>query len=142
MDVTFLNVEINLLLVLLSGVMGMVLGAIYYNPKIMGTKWMGYVGLKESDISNDKAMKSIVTTFLISLFGMFVIGFIYPYVKIAGGYSDIVSGLLTGLLVWVPAGYVYLMNTMYSMRPVRLWLLDSAYSLTTFVVAGLIFALL
>lgn len=142
MEVTFLNVEVNLLLVLLSGVLVMLLGAVYYNPKVLGGRWMGFVGLKESDISSSNAMKSIVVTFLISLLGMFVVGFVYPYVQLVSDYSEVASGLLTGFLVWIPAGYVYLMNTLYAMRPFKLWLLDTGYSLSTFLIAGLVFAVL
>src|SRR5688572_4446480 len=107
MEVEVLNASVNVLAVLLAGVLAMVVGAVYYNPKVMGNTWMKLVGLKEEDVKDSTAMRSFGIAFVTLLVSFFFIGWLSSYVIQLNDYSDLVSGMIAAGVAWVFAAMTY-----------------------------------
>ncbi len=142
MEIEFLNSSVNLIGVLVSGVLAMVVGAIYYSPMVMANPWMKMVGLTKKDAANSSPVRTFGIAFVTLLVSFVFIGVLVSYVSGLNGYSDLVSGIVAGLMAWVFAAMTYLMNTLYAMRPLKLWVLDMIYVLICFLIAGVVLALL
>ena len=54
----------NMLVVLASALIPMVVGALYYNPKLLGTAWMHASGMTEEKIKNGNMLKMLLLSFI------------------------------------------------------------------------------
>ncbi len=67
--------NINFLILLLSALVPMVMGFIWYNPKVFGTIWMQEAGITEDKMKNSPMVKIFLLSFLFSVMLAFVLQF-------------------------------------------------------------------
>ena len=68
--------SINYLTVLACGLIPMIVGAIYYHPKVVGTAWMNATGLTEEDVNSGNMAMIMGISFVLScVISMAMIGF-------------------------------------------------------------------
>jgi hypothetical protein len=131
---------INYYAVLVSAVLAMVVGAIWYGP-LFGKKWMQVIGISASDLKARKKMqksagKLYVIQFLLTLFQVYVLAF---YIA---GWTD-ASGVENALWIWaafvIPtvAGAAMWNNDSAKISWAR-FLIQGGYQLVLFVMFGLI----
>lgn len=60
-------VNINFLVTILAALIPLVMGAIWYNPKVFGNVWMKSTGLTEGELKNANMAKVFVMTFIFSI---------------------------------------------------------------------------
>ncbi|NNE30694.1 MAG: DUF1761 domain-containing protein [Saprospiraceae bacterium] len=65
--------HVNWLSVVLATLIPMIIGFIYYNPKVIGTAWMNSLGITEEDIKNNQG--NMAVTFGVSLVMSFFLTF-------------------------------------------------------------------
>lgn len=64
--------NINFLVILLAALIPMVIGAIWYNPKVLGTAWMNAAGLTEEKLKGANMLKIFTLSFIFMFFLAFV----------------------------------------------------------------------
>ena len=129
---------INYIAVLLAALSSMVVGSIWYTPKVFGNYWMKKSGVTPSGNSKD-AIRPIVDTVIVSFITAWVLaGAAWISFEFYGG-SFLVNALLTAAILW--AGFTaarFITHDQFDGRPPGLTLLNSAHELVTVLVMALI----
>lgn len=130
--------EINYLAVIAATLSSMLVGSIWYTPKVFGNYWMAKSGVTPSGNSKD-AIKPIVITLLVSFVTAWVLaGAIYISFEFYGG-SFLVNALVTAIILW--AGLTaarFITHDAFDGRPTGLTVLNVAHEFVTLVVMALI----
>jgi len=129
---------INYVAVLLATASSMVVGSIWYTPKVFGNYWMKQSGITPSGNSRD-AIRPILVTLVVSFITAWVLaGAAWIAFDFYGG-SFLLTTLLTAAILW--AGFTaarFVTHDQFDGRPVGLTVLNSAHELVTVVVMALI----
>jgi len=79
----------NLIVVLLAALIPMVVGFVYYNPKVLGTPWMKAAGVTEEMIQGGNMLKMLLLSFLCAfLFSAFLFGFVVHQTDVYSLYAS------------------------------------------------------
>ena len=62
----------NFVIFLVAGIIPMIVGAIYYNPKVMGTAWMSASGVTEEQAQSGNMLKIFGFAYIFSVFVAFL----------------------------------------------------------------------
>jgi hypothetical protein len=134
--------DINIWAVLLATLSTMVVGSIWYTPRVFGRYWMRTVGLDEAEISS-RGFGPIVVTVVVSFVSAWVLA---GATSIAHEFYDgtfLVSALITAVLLW--AGFTaarMITHDAFEGRPVGLTVLNISHELVTFLVMAVIIGLM
>ena len=79
----------NLLVVALTALIPLVIGAIWYNPKVFGTVWIKSTGLTEDELKKSNMMLVFGLTYL---FSFFVAAILNPLVIHQFGFQSMLMG--------------------------------------------------
>lgn len=129
MDVT----QVNYLAVLITTVITMVLGFLWYSPLLFGNAWMKQVGLKKEEMSGGSPVTYILTA-LTALGGSFVLAVLLTMMK----ETTLMSGMIVGLLVGISISVKIGMNFLFESRTWGLYFITIGYHLVTYLIAGII----
>jgi hypothetical protein len=134
----FMVPDINYWAVILATLSTMIVGAIWYTPKVFGTYWMKASGVTPSGNSRD-AVLPIVTTVIVSFVTAWVLaGATFIAWKFyAGGFFG--NALVTGIVLW--AGFTaarFITHDAFDRRPNGLTVLNIAHELVTVIVMSVI----
>ncbi|MTG88268.1 DUF1761 family protein [Cellulosimicrobium sp. BIT-GX5] len=134
--------EINYWAVLAATVSSMVVGSVWYTPKVFGTYWMRVAKVDPSGEARD-AVRPIVLTLVVSFVTAWVLaGATYlSWSFYGGGYLS--NALLTALVLW--AGFTaarFVTHDAFEGRPAGLTVLNVVHELVTLVVMGLLIGLI
>ena len=128
---------INYLAVILATLSSMLVGAIWYTPKMFGTYWMKQAGLTPDGLGS--AVRPIIVTVLVSFVTAWVLaGAVWISFQFYGG-SFLVNALITGAILW--AGFTaarFVTHDQFDKRTPGLTVLNSAHELVTILVMALI----
>ncbi|MDI6022312.1 DUF1761 domain-containing protein [Leucobacter sp. UT-8R-CII-1-4] len=129
--------EINYLAVIAATLSTMVVGFIWYSPKVMGNTWMRLTGVKPGE--GKSPLGPILATLVVSFVTSWVLaGAAYIAWQFYGGLF-VYSALITGLLMW--AGFTaarFVTHDAFEGRPARLTVLNCAHELVTIIVLSLV----
>lgn len=137
-------VEINWLAVVLATLASMVVGSIWYTPKVFGGVWMKLAKLNPKDME-----KGGWTPIIVSIATSFVMAFVlahFVYLShqfYQADYSFLATALITAFWAWL--GFValrFLTHDSFEGRPLKLTLLNSAHELVTLLAMGLVIGLM
>ncbi|MFF8816772.1 MULTISPECIES: DUF1761 domain-containing protein [Leucobacter] len=130
--------EINYWAVLVATASTMVVGSIWYTPKVFGTLWMRLANVTPSGNAKD-AVGPMIATVIVSFITAWVFaGAIWIAHSFYGG-SFLSAALITGLLLW--AGFTaarFVTHDAFEGRPVKLTLLNIVHELVTVLVMAVI----
>lgn len=130
--------SINYIAVVLATLSSMIIGSIWYTPKVFGTYWMKAAGVTPSGNAKD-AVRPIIITVVVSFITAWVLaGAVAISFEFYGG-SFLVNSLLTGLILW--AGFTaarFITHDAFDGRPTGLTVLNVAHELVTIMVMALI----
>ena len=130
--------EINYIAVLLATFSSMVVGIIWYTPRVFGTYWMKQSGVTPSGNSRD-AIIPIVVTLLVSFITAWVLaGAAFISFEFYGG-SFLMNSLLTAGILW--AGFTaarFVTHDAFDGRQSGLTILTIAHELVTVLIMALI----
>lgn len=152
--------NINFLALLLAALSTLVVGFIWYNPKVFGTIWMKEAGLKEEDMKGTNMVKlfglSIVYAFLISFVLQMVVIHQFGALGMVGGdptkalpsYNAFMAdygtafrtfkhgalhGFMTGLFLILPTTGT---TALYEKRSFKYVLVTSGFWIVCFMIMG------
>ena len=132
---------INYIAVLLATLSSMIVGSIWYTPKVFGNYWMKKSGVTPSGNSKD-AIRPIVITLIVSFITAWVLaGAVWISFEFYGG-SFLVNALLTAAILW--AGFTaarFITHDAFEGRPAGLTVLNCAHELVTYLVMALVIGL-
>ncbi|GGE95542.1 DUF1761 domain-containing protein [Mycetocola zhadangensis] len=130
--------DINYWAVLLATLSSMVVGSIWYTPKVFGNYWMKAANVTPSGNSRD-AVRPILLTLVVSFVTAWVLaGTTYLSWNFYSG-SFFVNALLTGIILW--AGFTaarFITHDAFDGRAPGLTVLNVAHEFVTIVIMALI----
>lgn len=130
--------EINYLAVVLAALSSMIVGSIWYTPKVFGNYWMRQAGITPSGNARD-AVGPIVVTVVVSFITAWVLaGAAFISFEFYGG-SFLWNSVLTAVILW--AGFTaarFVTHDQFDGRKPGLTVLNCAHELVTVVVMALI----
>lgn len=135
---------INYLAVLVSGIVIFALGGLWYSPVLFAKRWIALQGRTEEQERAQAAAANMPLMYV----SAFICGFVTAWVMalilahIATSLElNAAHGALIGFMVWLGfAATTSYATALFSGKPKQLWLIDSAYNLVCFVLAGMILA--
>lgn len=135
---------INYLAVLVSGIVIFALGGLWYSPVLFARRWIALQGRTEEQERAQAAAANMPLMYV----SAFICGFVTAWVMalilahIATSLElNAAHGALIGFMVWLGfAATTSYATALFSGKPKQLWLIDSAYNLVCFVLAGMILA--
>lgn len=130
--------EINWLAVILATVSTMVVGSIWYAPKVFGNWWekAARVDVKGS------AVTAIIITVIVSFISAWVLAGAAAIAQEFYGGSFLANTVITAVILW--AGFTaarFITHDAFENRPRMLTLLNIAHELVTYLVMALIIGL-
>jgi hypothetical protein len=130
--------EINYWAVLLAALSSMVVGSIWYTPKVFGNYWMKAANVTPSGNSRD-AIRPILLTLIVSFMTAWVLAGASYLSWDFYGDSFFVNALLTGIILW--AGFTaarFITHDAFDKRPTGLTVLNVAHEFVTIVIMAII----
>jgi hypothetical protein len=129
--------DINYWAVILATISTMIVGSIWYTPKVFGNYWMKAAGVTPGKASD--AVGPIVTTVIVSFVTAWILaGTVFMAWTFYGG-GFFVSAVVTGILLW--AGFTaarFITHDAFDKRPAGLTVLNIAHELVTIVIMSVI----
>jgi len=130
--------EINYWAVLLATISSMVVGSVWYTPRVFGNYWMKQAGITPSGDARD-AIRPIAITVVVSFITAWVLaGAVFISWEFYGG-SFLVNSLVTGFILW--AGFTaarFITHDAFDKRTAGLTALNCAHELVTILIMALI----
>ena len=132
----------NLLPLVLSGVASLVIGAVYYHPKVFGTMWMHSAGLTEEKLKGGNMVVIFGVAFLMAMiFAMFMNFTMETHVtqnphfepKSGPFGHGVIHGIFTFVFVAMP---IIVTISLFERRNFKYILSHALYWLITFAVIG------
>ncbi|MGB2867306.1 MAG: DUF1761 domain-containing protein [Bacteroidota bacterium] len=132
------DMQINYLAVLVSAVVSMVIGGLWYSPVLFGKQWMALMGMPEKPPENFNPAPLYAQAFVASL----VCYYVLARLIVATGHTTAMEGLISGFWVWLGfIATVQFTGNLFSMKPIKLFYLETSYQLVCTLIAGMIIAL-
>jgi len=134
------SVDINWWALIVTTLVNMVVGFVWYSPALFAKQWSRLTGRKMEDMG-DGAKGYIITTIgafvqaFIMLHFVVYTAFFYP------SYSNLSVGLLTAVFAWL--GFVAIpqgVNTVFAGTRKKLWAINTGYFLVVLLINGVILA--
>ncbi|GAA2526727.1 hypothetical protein GCM10009860_03010 [Microbacterium mitrae] len=129
--------EINYWAVIVATLSTMVVGTIWYTPKVFGNRWMKLA--KVTPGSGSSAVAPILVTLVVSFISAWVLAGATTIAFHFYGGSYLVAALVTGILLW--AGFTaarFITHDAFEGRPSALTVMNISHELVTVVVMALI----
>jgi hypothetical protein len=130
--------NINYLAVIAATLSTMIVGSIWYTPKVFGNYWMKKAGVTPSGKASD-AVGPIIVTVIVSFITAWVLaGVVFLSYRFYGG-SFLVNALVAAVMLW--AGFTaarFITHDAFDKRPRGLTVLNLAHELVTVLVMAVI----
>ncbi|MDQ0822961.1 hypothetical protein QFZ79_000701 [Arthrobacter sp. V4I6] len=133
--------EINIWGVLVATLSSMVVGSVWYTPKVFGNYWMRVAKVTPSGKAKD-AVKPILITLVVSFVTAWVLAGSAALSQHFYGGNFLANTLITAVILW--AGFTaarFITHDAFEDRPAGLTILNCAHELVTLAVMALIIGL-
>jgi len=130
--------DINYWAVVLATLSSMIVGSIWYTPKVFGNYWMRTTGVRPSGNARN-AVRAILVTLVVSFVTAWVLaGAVFIAWDFYGG-SFFANSVVTAILLW--AGFTaarFVTHDAFDRRPTGLTVLNVAHEFVTLLVMAII----
>ncbi len=137
-----MTVEINTLAVLLATLSSMVVGSVWYSPKVFGTEWRKMVKLDKKQ-EEAGALRAILVTLVVSLVTAYVLAHMIYLSNQFFQHSYLRDALATSFWVWL--GFTasrFITHDAFEGRRQKLTVMNISHEFVTLMVMGLIIGLM
>lgn len=128
----------NLLAVLVSAIIAMAIGALWYSPLLFGKTWMKLMKFSEKDINEAKKkgmIKSYITSFVSTLIMVYIVGYLIDITDTI----NLISGAILGILFWLGFIATTMINgVLWKNKPIKLYILNISHYFIVLIIAGII----
>ena len=130
--------EINYIAVIVATLSSMIVGTVWYSPRVFGNYWMKAAGITPTGNAAD-AIRPIVVTLIVSFITAWVLaGAAFIAFDFYGG-SFFVNSLLTSLVLWGGLTAArFITHDQFDGRPNGLTVLNVSHEFVTIVIMALI----
>lgn len=128
---------IDLWPILAAGVANVIIGMVWYNPRVFGTAWMNMSGI--SPEAAERGKKRMPFMVVLGLLSSMIIAYVMSYFALAWGVFDWIGAVELGFWCW--AGFVAPVSlgiVLWETKPFKLYLINAGYWLLSFIVMALI----
>lgn len=129
--------EVTFLPILIAGIANVILGMVWYNPRVFGGAWMA--GMHMTPEMAEKGKKRMPLMAFIAFLAAMVVAYVMNYFGIAWGVFDWIGAVELGFWCWV--GFVaptMLGMVLWEMKPVKYYAIVSGFWLVSFVMTAVI----
>lgn len=130
------EVIINYWAVLVSGLVCMIVGSLWYSPLVFGNVWMKLSGMTEKQLEEAKKKgmgKTYVISFLSTLVMAYVLGHFVDYAEA----TTFMLGMQTGFWIWLGfIATVMLGMVLWDNKPFTLYLINTLHYLVCLLLIG------
>lgn len=137
---SFMELQINFLAVILAAIIDMLLGMFWYSPVGFGKLWMKMVGKTEAELK--EAGTTAGMAYMASTLAAVVMAFVLAHVVKISGATDYITGAQVGFWMWL--GFVVagvLPVYIFEDRKKGLYILYIFYKLLSIVAMAVLLAL-
>jgi hypothetical protein len=145
---------VNWLAILVAAIIIFILGGLWYSPMLFAKKWMALQNKTEEQARAEMASANMplmyASAFITALITAWVMASLLAHLAAIAGPSAVASagmglnaahGAIFGFVCWLGfAATSSYATALFSGKPKQLWLIDSAYNLVSFVLAGALLA--
>ena len=133
---------VNFWAVLVAAVVAFAIGAIWYSPMLFGKEWMTLTGMTQKDVAAAKTKGGMWKLYLAQIIATLVSFIVLGFIVAAASGVTASDGAFMGFLVWLGFGATFALGGfLWEKKPMKLLVIQSAYSLLTFVIGGAIIGL-
>src|SRR5256714_3819476 len=128
------NFGVNYLAVVVAAVVALVIGFIWYSPRVFGARWITYLGTTQAQLGNPGPSGMLVGV-VASLLNAWALGVL----ALNLGAKSVTDGVLLGVLAWL--GFMATITAAqisFEKKPWGLWVLNNAHNLLVQVIMGAI----
>lgn len=130
-------IEVSFWPILAAGVASVLIGWVWYHPKVFGSAWMRMSQITPEMAERGKKRMPVMAlaALLASMLVAYVMSFMGPFLV----YPDLLGAFELGFWIWI--GFVapaMLGMVLWEQKPIRLYLINALYWLVVLVVMALI----
>ena len=135
---------VNWLAILVAGIVIFVLGGLWYSPILFSKKWLALQNKTEEQMRAEAAGANMplmyASAFVTGLITAWAMALVFAHIA-NDMPMNAAHGALLGFILWLGfAASTSYATALFSGKPRQLWLIDTAYNLVSFVLAGIILA--
>ena len=133
-------ITVGFLPILASGIAAVLLGWIWYHPRVFGGTWMRIANITPEMAERGK--KRMPLSVIVALIASMLIAWVMSYVGILLGVFDWFGAIELGFWCWI--GFTappMLGMVLWEQKPIRYYLIVSLFWLVSFIVTALILVL-
>jgi len=139
-----MHLPVNWLAVLVAAIVIFLLGGLWYSPVLFAKKWIALQNKTEEQMKAEAAGANMplmyASAFITGLIIAWAMAMVFAHIA-NDAPMNAAHGALFGSLLWLGfAATTSYATALFSGKPRQLWLIDSAYNLVSFVLAGIILA--
>ena len=128
------NFGVNYLAVVVAAVVALVIGFIWYSPRVFGTRWMAYLGTTQAQLGNPGP-----TGMLVGVVASLLNAWVLALLALNLGGKSVTDGVLLGVLAWL--GFMATITAAqisFEKKSWGLWVLNNAHNLLVQVIMAAI----
>ena len=128
------NFGVNYLAVIVAAVVALVIGFIWYSPRVFGNRWMAYLGTTQAQLGNPGP-----TGMLVGVVASLLNAWVLALLALNLGGKSVTDGVLLGVLAWL--GFMATITAAqisFEKKSWGLWVLNNAHNLLVQVIMAAI----
>ena len=128
------NFGVNYLAVVVAAVVALVIGFIWYSPRVFGNRWMAYLGTTQAQLGNPGP-----TGMLVGVVASLINAWALAVLALNLGGKSVTDGVLLGVLAWL--GFMATITAAqisFEKKSRGLWVLNNAHNLLVQVIMAAI----
>ena len=132
--------EVTFLSILFAGVVSVVIGFVWYHPKVFGSAWIRLTNLSPEAVEQGKKRMPLMAFF--GLLASMLAAYVMNHFGIAWGVYDVIGAIELGFWLWV--GFVaptMLGLVLWEQKSFKLYLINALYWLVSFIAMAIILVL-
>jgi uncharacterized protein DUF1761 len=135
---------VNWLAILVAAIVIFMLGGLWYSPVLFSKRWIALQNKTEEQMRAEAAAANMplmyTSAFLTALITAGAMAMVFAHIA-NDMPMNAAHGALLGAILWLGfAATTSYATALFSGKPRQLWVIDSAYNLVSFVLAGIILA--
>jgi hypothetical protein len=132
-----LQIQLNYIAIVVSGMLVFALGGLWYSPLFFAKPWMSVIGKTGEELKKGAKPGNYIIALMQGLISAYILAIFIEFARA----STVEDGAWVGFMCWFGfAGITSFVHGMFSQRPLKLWAIDTGYTLVSFVMSGIILA--